>query len=232
MTIRNALTLVWVIVALSGCTTIEPLTKQEKYPLMYQQNPKAILVVPAVNRTTAADAPELYSTTIAKPLSEAGYYVMPIPLVAMLLQLEGVTDGAQLQNAQADKFKTLFGADAVLFVTITHWNTDYYIAGGAVSVGADFKLISTSTNQALWQFHHVIEVDTSSESKDLLVQLISTALSTATTDYLPLARDVNDAVISTLPKGPYHPRYQQDGQDAVTTRNKSREQNEGINIQF
>lgn len=220
------------VMLLSGCVTTEPVTKQQKYPLMYEQNTKAILVVPAVNRTTAADAPELYSTTIAKPLSEAGYYVMPIPLVNMLLRLEGVTDGAQLQHAQAHKFKTLFDADAVLFVTITHWNTDYYIAGGAVTVGADFNLISTTTNQTLWQHHHVIEVDTSSDSKDLLVQLISTALSTATTDYLPLARDVNNAVISTLPKGPYHPRYQQDGQDPVSSRNKSREQNEGINIQF
>jgi hypothetical protein len=40
-------------------------------------------VVPVVNRSKAADAPELYSTTIAQPLAEAGYYVMSVPMDEM-----------------------------------------------------------------------------------------------------------------------------------------------------
>jgi hypothetical protein len=35
-------------------------------------------VVPAINNSTAAEAPDYYSTTIAEPLTRMGYYVLPI----------------------------------------------------------------------------------------------------------------------------------------------------------
>lgn len=202
------------VVQLTGCGATY-LTKKEAYPNLYKEQPNSILVVPAINRSTAADAPELYSTTIAQPLSEAGYYVMPIPLVELLLSQEGVVDGEQLKQVDAAKFKTLFGADAVLFVTINKWDTNYYVTGGNVTVGADFELRATQTNQLLWNYRDVVVVNTSGNSGNLLADIISTAISTAITDYVPIARQVNNSVVNTIPVGKYHPRHKKDGDDKV-----------------
>lgn len=196
----------------SGCASTY-VTKQDAYPKMYEDKPVSILVVPAVNRSTAADAPDLYSTTIAQPLSEAGYYVMPLPITNMVLQLEGVVDGAQLRNISANKFRQMFDADAVLFVTINQWDTNYYVTGGNVTVGATFDLVSTDSSEVLWNYNSVIVHNTSGNSGNLLADIISTALTTALTDYVPVARMVNSTVMTTIPAGKYHSKHGKDGMD-------------------
>ncbi|MED5524618.1 MAG: GNA1162 family protein [Pseudomonadota bacterium] len=201
---------------LGGCVDAPKYnTKQQAFPNLYKEHPLSVLVVPAINRSTAADAPELYSTTIAQPLAEAGYYVMPLPLTNMVLQGEGVTDGAQLENVDATKFHQLMGADAVLFVTINQWDTNYYVTGGNVTVGAAFKLVSATTGEELWNYNNVVVYDTSggSNAGGLLGAIIATALSTAMTDYVPVARMVNGTVIRTLPVGKYNTRFGKDGTD-------------------
>ena len=205
--------LVLAALLLSGCATQKIVSKQEAFPKMYDAAPLSVLVVPAVNKSTAADAPDLYSTTIAQPLAEAGYYVLPIPLSAMLLQQEGIVDGAQLRDVNPDKFKQMFGADAVLFVTINQWDTNYFVTGGNVTVGAEFDLVSTSSGESLWNYQNVVVIDTSGNSGNLIADIISTAINTATTDYVPVARMVNSSVINTLPVGKYHSRHKQDGAD-------------------
>jgi hypothetical protein len=186
---------------------------------MYKGQTDSILVVPVVNRSKAADAPELYSTTIAQPLAEAGYYVMSVPMVEMMLAMEGVVDGEQLKGIAPSKFKTMFGADSVLFVTINQWDTNYYVTGGNVTVGADFEIVSTTTNETLWNYRNIVVINTSGNSGNLLVDIISTALSTALTDYVPIARQVNFSVVKTLPVGRYHSRHGQDGNDKVVNEN-------------
>lgn len=215
-------TLNFVIVALAllllqGCeSTSRQYTKQDAYPLMYEENVRSILVVPAVNHTTAADAPALYATTVLPPLAEAGYYVMPVPVVEQLFQQQGITDGSQLRDIPVSRFQTLFGADAVLFVTIVRWDTSYYITGGNVSVGLDFTLVSTTTSQTIWSQARTLNVETSGNSNDLLVNIIATALNTALTKYIDLARDVNGGAIHQLPVGPYHPQHKLDGAEPVS----------------
>lgn len=206
------------ILTLTGCVTPVMLTKQDAYPDMYAQGPQSILVVPAINKTTAADAPDLYSTTIAQPLAEAGYYVMPIPMVDMLLTAEGITDGEQLRSIEPTKFKSMFGADSILFVTINQWDTNYYLTGGNVTVGADFELVSTQSATPLWNYSGRVVIDTSGNSGNLIADIISTAITTALTDYVPIARQVNARVMTTLPLGKYHYRHKLDGQDPVVNK--------------
>ena len=208
---------VLVLLVLQGCeSTSRSYTKRDAYPLMYEEAVKSILVVPAVNHTTAADAPVLYATTVLPPLAEAGYYVMPIPVVEQLFQQQGITDGSQLREVDTAQFKNLFGADAVLFVTIVRWDTSYYVTGGNVSVGLDFTLVSTTTSQTIWSQAQTLSVETSGNSNDLLVSIIATALNTAFTKYIDLAHDINGAAIRQLPVGPYHPNHRQDGEEPVS----------------
>jgi hypothetical protein len=206
------ITALFLVIGLAGCQSTQ-ITKGEAFPKMYTEKPISILVVPAVNLTTAADAAALYATTIAKPLAESGYYVFSIPFTEKFLQREGIVDGDQVSNIPLEKFKTMFGADAVLFVTLNSWDTNYYVTGGNVTVGAKFSLKSTTSNQILWQYDDVVVHNTSGNSGNILADIIATAISTAIVDYVPIAHVVNQRIVNSMPVGKYHKRYNADGKD-------------------
>ena len=64
----------------------------DAFPKVYDERPLAILVLPPINETTAADAKEYYSVTIAEPMTLAGYYIYPIEVVSEILKNEGFYD--------------------------------------------------------------------------------------------------------------------------------------------
>jgi hypothetical protein len=210
-----SLALILILGSLSGCAAPPVyLSKQEAFPKMYQEKPRSILVVPAMNDTTAADAGDLYISTIAPPLSWAGYYVLPTEITTPLLRDQGITDGHQLLEVPPQRFKTLFGADAVLFVDLTKWDTSYNVLSGGVTVAANYTLKSTITGETLWHYQAEQTINTSGNSNNggLIGALIATAIQTATQDYFPVAQQVNTIAISTLPVGARHPAFGKDAQ--------------------
>ena len=198
------------LIIINGCAII---TKGEAFPKMYKEKPVSILVLPPINESTAADAKEYYSTTIAEPLSSTGYYVFPIEIVNEVLKQEGIYDTELIVDLDASKFKEYFGADAVLFTKIIAWNTSYYVVGGNVKVHIAFDLVSTNTGETLWSYNDKLTVDTTADDNEvggvggLLLQLAATAVQTATQDYTPLAKKVNTTVLQTIPFGIYHTQH-------------------------
>lgn len=198
------------MLALSGCAVTKP--KSELYPSMYSEMPKSILILPAVNQSTAADAPNLYSSTIAQPLANAGFYVFPTEVTQKFFQNEGLTRGEQFASIPTQKYSKIFGADAVLYVTIVKWDTNYYVFGGNVTVGIKYSLKSTKTGNQLWKYENELVLDTSgnNNSGGLLAMLINAAVTTAVQDYVPVARQVNFISLSTIPFGKYHKSHRKD----------------------
>jgi len=211
----------FIVLLLSGCATQERLTKGEAYPDMYKNKPISILVVPAINQSTAADAAQLYSTTIAEPLAEAGYYVMSVPATDAIFQSEGIVDGAQLDAFSPTKAHEIFGADAILFVKINRWETNYFVTGGNVTVGAAFRLVSAHSGAELWRYNDAVIINTSGGSGNLIADIISTAISTALTDYVPIARQVNFQVMGSIPAGAYHSQNNLDKDQKVVIIDKT-----------
>lgn len=190
-----------------SCASIEKTTKSEAYPLMYgDQKPLSIVIAPAINESTAAEAAEFINVTINQPFSDHGYYILPIPIVREIFQNEGITDGEQLKGVPTSVFKNSFGADAVMFITITNWDRAYLVLAGNVTVALQYVLLSTTTNEVLWSYSREVVVDTSGSSGNIFADIISTAISTAGTDYIPVAMTVNNEAITALPYGNYHPR--------------------------
>ncbi len=191
-------------------------TKKDAFPNMYEERPLSILVLPPINMTTAADAKEYYATTIAEPLSYAGYYIYPIEVTTDILKNEGLYDTEILGGLPPEKFKQFFGADAVMYIKILKWDTSYYVIGGNVTVAVDCLLKSTTTGRDLWKYDGLIRVDTSGDSggggglAGLLVKVVATAIKTATTDYVPLAKRANLITISSMPYGKYNPNFDKD----------------------
>ena len=218
------LTFVLLAVTITSCAPTK-IAKKDAFPEMYNERPLSVLVLPPINATTAADAKEYYSTTVAEPMSYAGYYILPIEVTGDILKSIGLPDTEMVNEVHLQKFKEFFGADAVLFVKIVKWDTTYVVLAGNVAVGVQCVLKSTTTFKNLWQYDGVIVVDTSGGSGGgggligLAVKAILTAISTATTDYVPIARRVNSMVIGSMPYGKYHPGFDTDREVAILPRN-------------
>ena len=148
------------ILIVSGCGP-KMVTKSQAFPLMYEETPASILILPPMNESTAADAKEYYSTTIQEPLSFCGYYVFPYEVTAEILKMEGIYDTELLRNLPLAKFREYFGADAVLFTTIKKWDLSYLVLASTLTVSVDAELKSTKSNQILWRYNGTVVVDLS-----------------------------------------------------------------------
>jgi len=225
----KSIALLTLMLIIAGCAEIE--TKMQAYPKMYSpsEKPVSMLVVPVVNKSTAADAPDLINSTLTVPFADNGYYVMPISIVSDIFKREGITEGSQILGLPAGVFKKNFGADSVLYITINSWDTNYVVLAANVTVGMSYVLVSTEDNSVLWSYDQQIVVDTSQGQSSglILLDIISTAIKTATTDYIPIARQVNATAVATMPYGKYHPMVGQDGDMEVvlkSSREKALEQ--------
>ena len=192
-------------------------TKLTKFPLMYEEKPTAILILPPMNESTAADAKEYYSTTIQETLAFTGYYTFPYPITAEILKMEGIYDTELLVNLPLSKFKEYFGADAVLFTTIKKWDLSYMVLASTLTVSIECELKSTTSNQTLWKYTGTVVVDLSGGDTGggiagLIAKVIVAAISSAVADYVPYAQQANYRALSTMPYGKYHPQYNKDQQ--------------------
>jgi hypothetical protein len=212
------LVLLSMVMFLSACVQGPTyVSKQKAFPALYEERPLSIVVLPPINMTSAADAKEYYATTIAEPLSYAGYYIYPIEVTNDILKNEGLYDTESSEGLPPEKYKQFFGADAVMYIKILKWDTSYFVLGGNVTVAVDCLLKSTTTGRDLWKYRGSIVVDTSGNSNNsgggiagLVAKLIVTAIATATTDYVPIAKQVNLITISSMPYGKYNPNFDKD----------------------
>jgi hypothetical protein len=121
-----------------------------------------------------------------------------------------------MTNIPVQKFHEYFGADAVLYVTIQEWDTEYFITSGSVDVKAACELKSTQTGEVLWYYNEKVSVNTSGSSGGMtglagfIAQVATTAIQTAAQDYVPLAREVNKEIFIAMPYGIYHKDYNKD----------------------
>lgn len=209
---KRITTIILAVSFLSGC--VEMGTKQDAFPSMYgPQKPVSILVVPAINESTAADAGDLLNVTVSQPFTNQGFYVVPMPIVADIFRNEGIIEGTQIKGLPTQLFKKNFGADAVMFMTIESWEKNYAVIAGNVTVGIEYVLLSTTSNEILWSYEQVVVIDTSGGSGNIFADLIATAITTGMTDYASVARQVHARAVTAMPFGKYHPRSGADGLD-------------------
>lgn len=212
--IKKLFCLALLLTVVSACAP-KMVTKIDEFPLMYEENPASILILPPINESTAADAKEYYSTTIQVPLAFAGYYTFPYPITTEILQMEGLYDTELLVNVPLIKFKEYFGADAVLFTTIKKWDLTYMVLAASLTVAVDCRLKSTTTDRILWEYTGSVVVDLSGGNSGgglagLIIQAILTAANAAATDYVPYAQQVNYQALRSMPYGKYHPQHSKD----------------------
>jgi hypothetical protein len=137
------------ITVLSGCTTRQPKPPYD-YTLLKESKPRSILVLPPLNQTPEVRASYSMLAQVTQPLSESGYYVLPVSLVDETLKENGVSEASDTHQLSATKLREIFGADAALYITMIQYGTVFKVLDSATTVTAEAKLVDLKTGSILW----------------------------------------------------------------------------------
>lgn len=197
------------VAVLTGCAS--PPAKKDLSAFIAAA-PRSILVVPAVNKTLDVDAPNYLLSTLTVPLAEKGFYIFPVNTAKFVLEQEGMYEGEQIHNQPPETLAKLFGADAVLYVTINRWDAQYAIIATTVTVEFDYRMVGKDGTE-LWKANQRMQYspDNSNNGGHPLAMLISAAINAAVAraapNYLPLTQQANMQVFvlgpNAIPNGPY-----------------------------
>ena len=189
------------------------ITKEQTYSTLYSERPLAIAVMPPINNTNNVEAKEFLYLTISQPLCEQGYYVVPPFLSMEMYKNESAYDSEMFINGSVKKFGEVLGADAVLFTTINKWEKAAVLA--EVYVQIEYILKSTKTDEILFYRIGDITYDASINSGGkglvgVLVNMAASAINTATTAHVKVARACNVFTLSDMPASVYSSEYDKD----------------------
>jgi len=195
--------------ALGGCATTKPphdFTEFNKAP------PRSILIVPVVNRSLDVDASNYVLSTLTVPLAELGYYVFPVNTVKVVLEQEGLYEPEQVRRMEPAQLAALFGADAVLYVTIKRWDAQYVVISTTVTVEFDYEMTNKNGTK-IWSANKQMQYSPQQQQQGasglavLIAAAVSAAVTRAAPNYLPLTQQANQQVLvvepTKLPAGPY-----------------------------
>ena len=131
---------------MTGCATKAPFD----YAAYKESRPRSILVLPPLNNTPEVHASYSVLSYATRPLAEAGYYVMPVTLVAEAFKENGITQPSDMHAVPPDKLRQIFGADAGLYITISQYGTVYQVINSVTVVSVEARLIDLKTGKLLW----------------------------------------------------------------------------------
>lgn len=175
---------------------------------------RSVLVVPVMNRSVDVTAPDYFLSTVAIPLAERGYYVFPVNLVKRLLEDDGLADPGLVHAADPARLASMFGADAILYVTIERWDARWVLIQTTVTVDFSYVLRDGRTGETLWAERQRMNYSSGDGGGGLLGAVINAAVAKAAPNYMPLARQANANVLAYpgpgFPSGPHHPSHGRD----------------------
>ncbi|CNI30020.1 DUF799 domain-containing protein [Yersinia pekkanenii] len=131
---------------LTGCAKPVP----QDYSAFKQSKPKSILVLLPQNQSPEVEASHGMLSQVTYPLSEAGYYVLPVAVVEETFKQNGMTSAGDISAVSPTKLHKIFGADAVLYITVVQYGTSYQIITSDTRVTANAKLVDLKTGKLLW----------------------------------------------------------------------------------
>lgn len=199
-----------VLIALSGCVATPVRQDMSAYQ---KAAPRSILVVPLINKSLDVDAPNYVLAAMPVPIAEKGYYVFPVNTTKYVLEQEGYYESERIHEQPTAALAKLFGADAVLYVTIKRWDAQYALITTTVTVEFGYRMVSKDGTE-IWKEQKQMQYSPQNSSSgnpiaDLVVAAITAAITRAAPNYMPLARQANQQVfvlgVNALPNGPYLP---------------------------
>jgi hypothetical protein len=218
MNLKSKIALLSLVILFAGCASRPP---RYDYSQFRTEAPRSILVVPVINKSIDVNAPDYFLATIATPLAERGYYVFPVNMVKSVLADDGLSDANLVHAGDPHRLGELFGADAVMYISIERWDAKYVVLATTVTVELNYTLKSAHTGQVLWKNHQNVVYQPQQNNgggiAGLVANAIVAAIAKAAPNYMPLARQANSGAINVkgmgLPAGPYDSLFGKDSAD-------------------
>ncbi len=207
-----------VVVMISGCATH---AARYDYSQFRTEGPRSILVVPVINKSIDVNAPDYFLATITTPLAERGYYVFPVNMVKSVLADDGLSDANLVHEGDPHRLGELFGADAVMYISIERWDAKYVVLATTVTVELNYTLKSTHTGVVLWKNHQTVvyrpQQSNAGGLAGLVANAVAAAIAKAAPNYMPLARQANSGAVylkgTGLPADPYDAKFGKDTEE-------------------
>jgi len=213
------LAMVLSLLVLVGCAS----TQKQPYDYLAfkESHPRSILVLPPVNNTPELRASYSMLAQVTHPLAESGYYVVPVTLVDETLRENGISQAADAHALPVNKLREIFAADAVLYLTMTQYGTQFKVLDSVTTVAADGVLKDLRTDRVIWtgSARASSAEQQNQQQGGLAVALISAlvkqVVGTATDQSHPMAGVVSQRLLKAgrpdgLLYGPRSPKYQSD----------------------
>ena len=138
-----------VSVVMFGCSNT--MVPSFNYTEFRQADPLSILVLPPINNTTEVLAPYSVMAQVIAPISEAGFYTLPVALVEQTFRNNGLTVANDIHALPKEKLHEIFGADTALYLDIHEYGTSYIIISSDTVVSISARLVDLKTGNVLWQ---------------------------------------------------------------------------------
>ena len=180
--------------------------------------PRSILVLPPINESVDVNATYSWLTTASRPIAEKGFYVYPVAIVDEFLKENGLPDPEDMHAAPLDKLGEVFGADAVLYVTIEKYGQKFELVQSTATVFARAELVDIKSGQSIWKNRvNYSHSSSGNEQSGLLAAIVTAAVAQIgnTVSDVPhdAARLANDDLFDNrfrgLLFGPSHPRFEE-----------------------
>jgi len=143
----KALTALALSMLMTGCVTQQPYD----YSAFKESSPASILVLPPINKSPDVKASYSVYSHITLPLSEAGYYVLPVAVVDETFKQNGLMNADEIREVSPQKLHEIFAADTVLYIDITEYGSSYMIISSEVAVAATATLVYLRSGKELWK---------------------------------------------------------------------------------
>lgn len=132
----------------TGCAT-QP--RSYDYTAFRQAKPASLLVLPPLNNSNDVKATPSVWAHATRPLSEAGYYVLPVTLVDETLRQNGMQTSADAQDIPYQKLREVFGADAAVYLEVSRYGTTYQLIDSVTTVALSGRIVDLRTGNLLWE---------------------------------------------------------------------------------
>lgn len=200
-----------------GCVT----TPDKDYTTFRKLQPRSILVLPPLNNDFDERATYSYLSTVSSPLAEHGYYVFPVAVIDHLMKENGLPTPGEMHQVPLEKVDEIIGADAVLYVEIEKYGTDYVILSSNTTVAVNARLVDVKTGQEIWEGEKEVVVSSSDQANGdifamLIIAIFSQVLNNSTDDAHRVSAMVNTQLIMESGQGLlYGPRHESFGTDGL-----------------
>lgn len=206
---------------LSACETIP---REDTYVKFREMMPRSILVLPPANESVDVIASYAWLSTATRPIAERGFYVYPVAIVDEFMKENGLPNPEDMHGAPLDKIGEIFGADAVLYVTIEDYGQKFRLVSSDSVVDARAELVDVKTGEQIWSNDvSITQSNSDTSGGGLLGAVVSAAIA-------QVGESVRDAAHETtrlahyemfqqdrdgLLYGPLHPTFEQQQLEAA-----------------